>query len=212
MGNVFSGGKSLLGFRGTFPRVGKACSVLGGHFPGRENLARFQGNVFPGGKTLLGFRGTFSRAGKACSVSGGHFPEWEKLAAFRGNTFTSGKTLLRSAATLLRAGKACCVPRQHFYGSGNLAAFCGNIFTSLETLLRSVGRLSTIICSPQSFPVRPHQGVCDTPLHFPAKYLHKTAPFITVSSTNKWEMRYALAVPREVLPLNDALHCRIPNE
>ena len=148
---------------------------------------------------MLGFRGTFSRAGKACSVSGGHFPEWEKLAAFRGNTFTSGKTLLRSAATLLRAGKACCVLRQHFYEREKLAAFCGNIFTSLETLLRSAATLlrawKPCCVLRQAFndsmlvaviSVRPHQGVCDTPLHFPAKYLHKTAPSITVSSTNKW--------------------------
>ena len=151
-----------------------------------ENLARFPRDISPGGKTLLGFRGTFPRAGKPCSVSEEHFPKRENLAALRGNTFTSGKTLLRSAATLLWAWKPCCAPRQHFYEHGNLAAFCGNTFTSLETLLRSVGRLSTIICSPQSFPVRPHQGVCDTPLHFPAKYLHKTTPSITVSSTNKW--------------------------
>ena len=34
----------------------------------------------------------------------------------------------------------------------NLAAFCG--------------RLSTIIYSPPSFPVRLREGVCDTPLHF----------------------------------------------
>ena len=150
--------ESLPGSWGTFPRAGKACSVSGEHFPEWEKLARFQGNVFPSGKSLLGFRGTFSRVGKACSVSGERFPEWEKLAAFRGNTFTSGKTLLRFAATLLRAWKPCCVLRQAF----------------------NDGMLVAVVS------VRPHQGVCDTPLHFPAKYLHKLTPSITVSSTNKW--------------------------
>ena len=29
-------GKTLLGFRGTFPQAGKPCSVPGEHFPGRE--------------------------------------------------------------------------------------------------------------------------------------------------------------------------------
>ena len=138
-------GKTLPGFRGTFPQAGKPCPVSEEHFPGRENLARFQGNISPSGKTLPGFRGTFSQAGKPCSVSEGHFPEWENLARFQGNISPGGKYL---------------------------AAF--------------YGRLSTIVCSSQSFPVRPHQGVCDTPLHFPAKYLHKTAPSITVPSMNKW--------------------------
>ena len=137
----------MLGFRGTFPRVGKACSVLGGHFPGRENLARFQGNVFPGGKTLLGFRGTFSRVGKPCSVSGERFPGQEKLARFQGNVFPSGKSLLRSAATLLRVGKPCCVLRQHFYEHGNLAALRGQAFN--DNLFAAV-----VSCSPTSGRMR----------------------------------------------------------
>ena len=152
--------------------MGKPCSVSEEHFPGRENLARIPGNISPGGKTLLGFRGTFPRAGKPCSVSEEHFPKRENLAALRRNIFPSGKTLPRSVATLLRAGKPCCVPRQHFYGHGNLAA------------LR--GRVSTIICSPPSFPFRPHQGVCDTPLQFTAKNLHEMMPSITASPTNQW--------------------------
>ena len=136
--------ESLPGSWGTFPRAGKACSVSGGHFPGREKLARFQGDISPGGKSLLGSRGTFSRVGKACSVSGEHFPEWENLP--------------RSAATLLRAWKPCCVLRQAF----------------------NDGMLVAVVS------VRPHQGVCDTPLRFAAKYLHKLTPSISVSSTNKW--------------------------
>ena len=138
-------GESLLGFRGTLSRAGKACSVSEEHFPKRGKLARFPRDTFPGGKTLLGFRGTFPQAGKPCSVSEEHFPKRENLARFQGNISPGGKYL---------------------------AAF--------------YGRLSTIVCSSQSFPVRPHQGVCDTPLHFPAKYLHKTAPSITVPSMNKW--------------------------
>ena len=157
----------MLGFRGTFPRVGKPCSVSEGHFPGWEKLARFQGNVFPGGKSLPGSWGTFSLVGKACLARGERFPEWEKLAALRRNTFPGGKTLLRSAATLLRAWKPCRAARQHFYEHENLAAFCG--------------RVSTIICSPPSFPIRPHQGVCDTPLQLAAKNLHEMMPSITAS-------------------------------
>ena len=192
--------------------LGKACSVSEEHFPGRENLARFPRDIFPGGKTLLGFRGTLSRAGKACSVSEGHFPGRENLARFPRDIFPSGETLLGFRGTFLQAGKPCSVSEEHFPKRENLARFQGNISPGGKYLAAFYGRLSTIVCSSQSFPVRPHQGVCDTPLHFPAKYLHKTAPFITVSSTNKWEMRYALTVSREILTLNDALHCRIPNE
>ena len=136
----------MLGFRGTFSRVGKACSVSEEHFSGREKLARFPRDISPGGKTLLCFRGTFPRVGKPCSVSEGHFPEPENLAALRRNIFPSGKSLPRCAGTLSLVGKPCRAARQHFYEHENLAAFCG--------------RVSTIICSPQSFPDRSHQGVC----------------------------------------------------
>ena len=95
--------------------VGKPCSVSEGHFPGRENPARFPRDISPGGKTLLGFRGTFPRAGKPCSVSAGTFPQAgkpcrargerfprrENLARLRRNIFPGGKTLLRCAGTLL---------------------------------------------------------------------------------------------------------------
>ena len=67
-------GKTLPGFRGTFPRAGKPCSVSEEHFPRRGNLAALRRNIFPSGKTLLGFRGTFPQAGKPCSVPGEHFP------------------------------------------------------------------------------------------------------------------------------------------
>ena len=152
--------------------AGKPCSVSEGHFPGRENLARFPRDISPGGKTLLGFRGTFSRAGKPCSVSEEHFPEWENLARFPRDISPGGKTLLGSRGTFSQAGKPCPARGERFPGREKLAA------------LR--GRLSTIICSPPSFPIRPHQGVCDTPLQFLAKYLHETTPSITVSPTNKW--------------------------
>ena len=99
--DIFPGGKTLLGFRGTFPQAGKPCSVSEGHFPKRENLARFPRNISPDGKTLLGFRGTFSRAGKPCRAPQEHFPEQENLAALRGNISPGRETLPRSAATLL---------------------------------------------------------------------------------------------------------------
>ena len=151
--------KSLPGSWGTFSRVGKPCSVSEGHFPGWEKLARFQGNVFPGGKSLPGSWGTFSLVGKACLARGERFPEWEKLARFQGNVFPGGKSLLGFRGTFSRALKPCCVLRQHFYEHGNLAAFCS--------------RLSTIICSLQSFPIRSHQGVCDTPLQLAANNIIK---------------------------------------
>ena len=39
----------------------------------------------------------------------------------------------------------------------------------------------TMDCSPPSFPFRPHQGVCDTPLQLAAKNLHEMKPSITAS-------------------------------
>ena len=168
VGNIFPGGKTLPRSWGTFSRAGNPCRARGEHFPGRENLAALRGNTFPGGKSLPGSWGTFSRAGKPCRARGERFPKRENLAALRGNTFTSMETLLRFAATLLRAWKPCCILRQHFYEHENLAAFCG--------------RVSTIICSPPSFPIRPHQGVCDTPLQLAAKNLHEMMPSITASS------------------------------
>ena len=138
--------------------MGKPCCVLRQHFFERENLAAFCGNTFTSGKTSLRSAATLLQAGKPCRAPREHFPRREKLAALRRNIFPGGKSLPRCAATLLQAGKPCCVLRQHFYGHGNLAAFCG--------------RLSTIIYSLPSFPVRSHQGVCDTPLHFWAKNLY----------------------------------------
>ena len=143
--------KSLPGLWGTFSRSGKACRAAQEHFPKRGNLAALRRNIFPSRKTLPRCAGTFSRAGKPCRAAQEHFYGHGNLAALRRNTFPGGKTLLRSAATLLRAWKPCRAARQHFYEHENLAAFCGMV--------------STIICSPPSFPIRPHQGVCDTPLH-----------------------------------------------
>ena len=97
-------GKTLLGFRGTFPRAGKACRARGERFPRREKLARFPRDIFPSGETLLAFRGTFSRAGKPCSVSEEHFPERENLARFPRDISPGGKTLLGSRGTFPRAG------------------------------------------------------------------------------------------------------------
>ena len=66
--------------------------------------------------------------------------------AKEGDAQLFGESLPRSAGTLSQAGKPCRAPREHFPKRENLAAFCG--------------RVSTIICSLQSFPIRPHQGVC----------------------------------------------------
>ena len=220
--NVFQGGKTLPGFRGTFSQAGKPCPVSEEHFPGRENLARFPRNIFQGGKTMLGFRGTFSRAGKACRARGEHFPRQENLAALVGNIFPGGKSLPRCAGTFSQAGKPCRAAQEHFPRRGKLAALRGNIFPSRKTSPRSAGTFSqagkacraprqafndnllaavfpfsptsgrtcqamenahekTMGCSPPSFPVRPHQGVCDTPLQFLAKNFHKPMPPITAS-------------------------------
>ena len=128
-------GKTLLGFRGTFPQTGKPCPVSGEHFPKRENLARFQGNIFPSGKTLPGFRGTFPQAGKPCSVSEGHFPGRENLARFPRNISPGGKTLLGFRGTFSQAGKPCPVSEEHFPGWENLARFPRNISPGGKTLL-----------------------------------------------------------------------------
>ena len=132
------------GFRGTFSRAGKPCSVSEEHFPGRGKLAALVGNIFPGRKTLPRSWGTFSPAGKACRAAQEHFPRRENLAALRRNIFPGGESLPRSAGTFSQAGKPRRAPREHFPRREKLAA------------LR--GRLSTIICSPPSFPIRPHQG------------------------------------------------------
>ena len=152
--------------------IGKPRSVSEEHFPRQENLAPFPRDISPGGETLPGSWGTFSQAGKPCPARGEHFPRREKLARFRGNVFPGGETLPRCAGTFPQAGKPCRAAQEHFPRRGNLAA------------LR--GRLSTIICSPPSFLVRPRQGVCDTPLQFLAKYLHEMMPSITAPPTNQW--------------------------
>ena len=206
--NISPGGKTLLGFRGTFPRAGKPCSVSEEHFPGRENLAALRRNTFPGGETVPRCAGTFSQAGKPCRAAQEHFPKQENLAALRRNIFPGRETLPRSAGTFSRAGKPCRAPREHFPRRENLAALRRNIFPSRKTLPRCAGtllrawkpcraarqhfyehenlaafcgRVSTIICSPPSFPIRPHQGVCDTPLQFLSKNLHEMMPSITAS-------------------------------
>ena len=43
--NIFPGGKTLLGFRGTFSQVGKPCSAREEHFPGWEKLAWLMENT-----------------------------------------------------------------------------------------------------------------------------------------------------------------------
>ena len=68
VGNVFPGGKSLLGFRGTFPQAGKPCRAARQHFYGHGNLAAFCGNTFMSMKTLLRFAATLLRAWKPCCV------------------------------------------------------------------------------------------------------------------------------------------------
>ena len=162
-GQISNHGYSPLPFHVSEPAKRRRC--LGWNQWG--NLARFPRNIFPRGKTLLGSRGTFSRAGKPCPVSEEHFPGRENLARFPRNIFQGGKTMLGFRGTFSRAGKACRARGERFPEWENLAA------------LR--GRLSTIICSPPSFPIRPHQGVCDTPLQLAAKNLHEMMPSITAS-------------------------------
>ena len=112
----------------------------------KRNRNAKEGDAQLFGESLLGFRGTLSQAGKPCSVSEGHFPGWEKLARFPRDISPDGKSLLGFRGTFSQAEKPCRAAQEHFPGRKNLAAFCG--------------RVSTIICSLQSFPIRPHQGVC----------------------------------------------------
>ena len=83
-------GKTLLGFRGTFPRAGKPCSVSEEHFPRRENLAALVGNVFPSGETLPRYAGTLLRAWKPCCVLRQAFND-NILAAVISRSLTSGR-------------------------------------------------------------------------------------------------------------------------
>ena len=195
--NISPGGKTLLGFRGTFPRAGKPCSVSEGHFPGWENLARFPRNISPGGKTLLGFRGTFPRAGKPCSVSEEHFPGRENLAALRRNTFPGGETVPRCAGTFSQAGKPCRAAQEHFPKQENLAALRRNIFPGRETLPRCAGTFSQA-----GKPCRAaRQAFNDNML----------AAVIPRSPTSG-RMRYAPTVFGEKLTRNDTIHHRTPNK
>ena len=112
--DISPGGKTLLGFRGTFSQVGKPCRAPQEHFPEQENLAALRRNIFPSRKTLPRSAGTFPRAGKPCRAAQEHFPKRENLAALVGNIFPGGKTLPRSWGTFSQAGKPCRAPRQHF--------------------------------------------------------------------------------------------------
>ena len=161
-----------LQFAATLIGMGKPCRVSGEHFPRWGNLAALRGNIFPGGETLPRSGGTFSQAGKPCRVPGEHFPRRENLAALRGNIFPSGETLPRSRGTFSLAGKPC----HNLFLFAHVRAyairpysFCGKLSTNFSYSLSS-GRMRyapTVFAGnfPRSFPVRPLQGVCDTPLH-----------------------------------------------
>ena len=96
-GNIFPGGETLPGFRGTFPRAGKPCPVSEEHFPGRENHARFPRNIFQGGESLPRSWGTFSRVGKPCRAARQAFND-NLLAAVIPYSPTSGR--IRYAPTV----------------------------------------------------------------------------------------------------------------
>ena len=100
--DISPGGKTLLGFRGTFSQAGKACRAAQEHFPKRGNLAALRRNIFPSRKTLPRSAGTFSQAGKPCRARGERFPGRGNLAALRGNTFMGMETMLRFAAGFQR--------------------------------------------------------------------------------------------------------------
>ena len=162
--DIFPGGETLLGSRGTFSQAGKPGRARGEHFPRQENLVALVGNIFPSGKTLPRSWGTFSQAGKPCRARGEHFPGRGNLAALVGNVFPGGKSLPRSAATLLRAWKPCCVSRQ---------GFNDNLLATIISCSLTSGRMQyalymgehakkmgfhgkTKVCSPPSFPIRPY--------------------------------------------------------
>ena len=96
-GNVFPGGKSLLGSGGTFSRAGKPCRAAQEHFPKRENLAALRRNISPSGKTLPRCAGTFSQAGKPCRAARQAFND-NMLAAVIPRSPTSGR--MRYAPTV----------------------------------------------------------------------------------------------------------------
>ena len=114
----------------------------------------FQGQVSYHGYSPLPFHVSEPAKRRRCLG----WNQWENLARFPRNIFPDGKSLPGFRGTFSQAGKPCPARGERLPGREKLAALCG--------------RLSTIICSPPSSPIRPHQGVCDTPLQFLAKYLH----------------------------------------
>ena len=149
------------------------------HLLAWENLAAFRGNIFPGGETLPRYGETFSQAGKPCRVPGEHFPRRENLAALRGNIFPSGETLPRSRGTFSLAGKPC----HNLFLFAHVRAyairpysFCGKLSTNFSCSLTSerMRYAPTVFAGnfPLTFPIRSHQGVCDTPLQFLRETFH----------------------------------------
>ena len=181
-GNVFPGGETLPGSWGTFSQAGKPCPARGEHFPGREKFAALVGNIFPGGETLPGSWGTFSQAGKPCRAA---------RQAFNDNMLAAIISLfahIRAYAIRPYSFWRNTYTKRHHpspYPQRINGKYVGayRIRPSHERTCQAMGTITEIrwIARRHHFPFRPHQGVCDTPLQFLAKYLHEMMPSITAS-------------------------------
>ena len=68
-------------------------------------------------------------------------------------------------------GKPCRVLRQAFNDNMPAAVISCSLTSGRMRYAPTFFGKQTIICPPPSFPVRSHQGVCDTPLQFLANKL-----------------------------------------
>ena len=186
VGNVFPSGETLLRSAATLLRAWKSCCVLRQHFYEHGNLAAFCGNTFMGIKTLLRFAATLQQAWKHCCAARQGFND-KLLAAIILCSPTSGR--MRYAPTVggekLTRNDASHhrVPQRinsKYVGAYRIRPPQRRTCQAMENVHRK-----TKVGSPPSFPIRPRQGVCNTPPQLAEKNLHETMPSINASPTNQ---------------------------
>ena len=95
----------------------------------------------------------------------------ENLAAFYGRLST---TICPPPSFPVRSPQGVCDTPLHFLANKLSYACCRHSCSLTSGRMRYAPTFfgkQTIICPPPSFPVRSHQGVCDTPLQFLANKL-----------------------------------------
>ena len=162
--------------------MGKPCSVSEEHFPGREKLAALVGNVFPGGKSLPRSAATLLWAWKPCCVLRQGFND-DLLTAIIPCSLTSGR--MRYAPTVGGKKLSQTDATHHRIPQRTNSKYVGAYRIrpphkrTCQAMENAHGK--TKVYSPPSFPIRSHQGVCDTPLQLAAKNLHEMTPAFTAS-------------------------------